>query len=39
MDWFEYVLVGACVALVLCPPRWDPAIRLKEWNERRAGCQ
>lgn len=26
-----YVLIGLCVVLVLLPPKWDPAIRLKEW--------
>lgn len=24
-----------CVALVFCPPKYDPAIRLKEWMEGR----
>lgn len=33
MNW-DYVLTGLCVILVLLPPRWDPAIRLKEWNEK-----
>lgn len=33
MNW-DYVLIGLCVALVLLPPRWDPAIRLKEWNKK-----
>lgn len=27
----DFVLIAACVVLVLLPPRWDPAIRLKEW--------
>lgn len=26
----EYALVAICVLLVLLPPKWDPAIRLKE---------
>ena len=30
MTWF---LLGICVILVLLPPKWDPAIRFKEWNE------
>ena len=25
-----YVLIGVCVVLVCLPPRWDPAIRIKE---------
>lgn len=29
MTWF---LLGI---LVLLPPKWDLAIRLKEWNEKR----
>lgn len=32
LDW---ILVGASVLLILLPPRYDPAIRLKEWLERR----
>jgi len=38
MGWPEIILLGVCVALVLCPPQYDPAIRLKEWlvkKERR----
>lgn len=31
----EAILIGACVALALCPPRYDPAIRWKEWLQRR----
>jgi hypothetical protein len=27
----EWILPIVCVILVLLPPRWDPAIRLKEW--------
>jgi len=25
------ILIIACVVLVLLPPKYDPAIRLKEW--------
>lgn len=25
------VLISACIVLMLLPPRYDPAIRLKEW--------
>lgn len=28
----EYILIGICVVLVLLPPKWDPAIRIKEWQ-------
>ncbi|NDV50632.1 hypothetical protein [Salipiger sp. PrR003] len=31
-DWFLLVII---VALVLCPPKYDPAIRLKEHFERK----
>ena len=27
----EALLIAACVILVLLPPKYDPAIRLKEW--------
>ncbi len=27
-----WLLWGAIVLLVLLPPRWDPAVRLKEWG-------
>ena len=33
----EVILIAACVVLVLLPPRYDPAIRLKEWQLRRKG--
>jgi hypothetical protein len=39
MPEFVYLFLGLVfiigVVLVI-PPRWDPAIRLKEWNERRS---
>lgn len=31
MTTLEITLIAACVILVLLPPRYDPAIRLKEW--------
>jgi hypothetical protein len=31
MDTTSIILIALCLALVLCPPRYDPAIRLKEW--------
>lgn len=36
MDWAELILGLACVGLLLLPPKWDPAVKLKEWAERRA---
>lgn len=34
MTLFEIVLIAACVIVVLLPPKYDPAIRLKKWSER-----
>jgi hypothetical protein len=35
-----YFVLAVIVALVVMPPDYDPAIRLKEWVERkRAGKQ
>lgn len=31
----EWLLVFAVVAIVLLPPRYDPAIRLSEWVAKR----
>lgn len=33
--WVALSLAAAAVLLVALPPRWDPAIRLKEWLSRR----
>jgi hypothetical protein len=30
-----FVLLGFIVLALLWPPRWDPAIRIKEWQTRR----
>lgn len=37
-DWLTWILiVTICVVLIfLLPSRYDPAIRLKEYNERKA---
>ena len=32
---FNVALTVLCVAIVLCPPKYDPAIRWKERNERK----
>lgn len=26
-----YILLALCVVLAILPPKYDPAIRLKEW--------
>jgi hypothetical protein len=35
VEWLLITLLVVLGVLVLLPPSWDPAIRLKEWNERR----
>jgi hypothetical protein len=37
MTWGDIVLIVIVVVLIVLPPRWDPAIRWKERQERRAG--
>jgi hypothetical protein len=34
MSWLEIILVAICVVLIVLPPKYDLAIRLKEYNER-----
>ena len=34
-DWIGYVLIGVCIVLVILPPKYDPAIQLKEWLIRK----
>jgi hypothetical protein len=34
MTKLDWVLVIACVVLVLLPPKYDPAIRIKEWTNK-----
>lgn len=34
MTLLEMALIGLCILLVVLPPKWDPAIRLKEYTER-----
>jgi hypothetical protein len=29
------LLIVACIILVLLPPKYDPAIRIKEWQMRK----
>lgn len=35
MNTLAILLLTVCVVIAFLPPEWDPAIRLKEWNERR----
>lgn len=30
-SWLHWLLIAAVIILVLLPPKYDPAIRLKEW--------
>lgn len=32
---FGWILWGILVVLVLLPPRYDPAIRMREWVDRK----
>jgi hypothetical protein len=34
-NYFELLLYIAILALIICPAKYDPAIRIKEFNERR----
>ena len=34
-SWAAFILAGLCILLVVLPPKWDPAIRLKEWAEKK----
>lgn len=31
----EFALIALCVVLVLLPSKWDPAIRIKEWQIKK----
>ena len=31
MSWGDWITIAVVAGLVLLPPKWDPAIRLKEW--------
>lgn len=35
MDWLTILILTVCVILVILPPKYDPAIRLKEWAEEK----
>lgn len=32
---FPILLVAVCLALIMVPPRYDPAFLIAEWLERR----
>jgi len=29
------ILIVVCVVLIFLPPKWDPAIRFKEWIDKK----
>ena len=33
--WWEIPLYAFVLYLIFCPPKYDPAIRLKEWLGRK----
>ena len=35
LTWWNWALFAVIAVLVILPPRYDPAIRLKEWIMRR----
>lgn len=35
MSLSPLTLLAICAVIVFLPPRWDPAIRIKEWQIRR----
>lgn len=35
MSLFEFILWITVMVILLLPPKYDPAIRLKEWLERK----
>ena len=38
MTWLEIGLIAICVVLVVLPPKYDPAVQLREWlNEKEGG--
>jgi hypothetical protein len=34
MTWLEYAVLAVVAIIILLPPKYDPAIRMKERNER-----
>ncbi len=37
MTWLEWMMIVVVAVLVVLPPKWDPAVWLKERNERKKG--
>ena len=35
IGFWGILIIIACVVIVLLPPKYDPAIKLKEWSERK----
>lgn len=35
MNWAEIIGLGICAILIVLPPKYDPAIRFKEWIEKK----
>lgn len=35
MSWFQILLNVVVIAIIVCPAKYDPAIRWKERNERK----
>ena len=35
MTQAETIVIALCVILVLLPPKYDPAIRIKEWQIKK----
>jgi hypothetical protein len=35
MTWLEIVVVVVFFALLVLPPKYDPAIRFKQWIEKK----
>lgn len=33
--WTIFIII-ICIVLVLIPPKWDPAIMLSEWIQRKS---
>jgi hypothetical protein len=34
MSLTDWVMLGLVIGIIVLPPKWDPAILLKEWLER-----
>lgn len=34
LSWYQYALIALCVIVIFIPPKYDPAIKLREWLDR-----